>query len=40
LFGHSAGGNLAYDVALELQKMGRQIGGIILLDTYRQLELC
>ena len=39
LFGHSAGGNMAYDVAIELQKRGRQIGGIILLDTYRQLEL-
>jgi len=38
LFGHSAGGNMAYDVALELQKQGRQIGGIILLDSYRQLE--
>ena len=39
LFGHSAGGNLAYDVAIELHKRGRQVGGIILLDTYRQLEL-
>jgi len=39
LFGHSAGGNMAYDVALELQKQGRLVGGIILLDTYRQLEL-
>jgi|GEM_PF-699708 amino acid adenylation domain-containing protein len=39
LFGHSAGGNMAYDVAIELQKRGRQIGGIVLLDTYRQLEL-
>lgn len=38
LFGHSAGGNMAYDVALELQNQGRQIGGIILLDSYRQLE--
>ncbi|HBY02730.1 MAG TPA: hypothetical protein DEG92_09385, partial [Rikenellaceae bacterium] len=38
LFGHSAGGNMAYDVALELQKQGRQVGGIILLDSYRQLE--
>ncbi len=39
LFGHSAGGNMAFDVALELQKRGRQVGGIILLDSYRQLEL-
>jgi surfactin family lipopeptide synthetase A len=39
LFGHSAGGNMAYDVALKLQKQGRIVGGIILLDTYRQLEL-
>ncbi|MCX6149601.1 MAG: amino acid adenylation domain-containing protein [Ignavibacteriales bacterium] len=39
LFGHSAGGNMAYDVAIELKKQGRQVGGIILLDSYRQLEL-
>ena len=39
LFGHSAGGNMAYDVALELQKLGRQVGGLILLDCYRQLEV-
>ena len=39
LFGHSAGGNMAYDVALELSKRGRQVGGLILLDSYRQLEL-
>ncbi|MFH0733031.1 MAG: amino acid adenylation domain-containing protein [bacterium] len=39
LFGHSAGGNLAFDVAIELQKLGRQVGGLILLDTYRQLEI-
>lgn len=39
LFGHSAGGNMAYDVALELEKQGRQVGGIILLDSYRQMEL-
>jgi len=39
LFGHSAGGNMAYDLAIELQKRGREVGGIILLDSYRQLEL-
>ena len=39
LFGHSAGGNMAYDVAVELEKRGRQVGGIILLDSYRQLVL-
>ncbi|HEX2867285.1 MAG TPA: amino acid adenylation domain-containing protein [Ignavibacteriales bacterium] len=39
LFGHSAGGNMAFDVAIELQKQGRRIGGIILLDSYRQLEM-
>jgi amino acid adenylation domain-containing protein len=39
LFGHSAGGNMAFDVALELQNRGRQVGGIILLDAYRQLEV-
>ena len=39
LFGHSAGGNMAFDVALELQKQGRVVGGIILLDSYRQVEV-
>jgi fengycin family lipopeptide synthetase D len=39
LFGHSAGGNMAYDVAVELQKRGRKVGGIVLLDSYRQLEV-
>ncbi len=39
LFGHSAGGNMAFDVALTLQKRGRRMGGIILLDSYRQLEI-
>jgi surfactin family lipopeptide synthetase A len=39
LFGHSAGGNMAYDLAIELQKRGREVGGVILLDSYRQLEL-
>jgi len=39
LFGHSAGGNMAFDVALELQARGRQIGGIVLLDSYRQMEV-
>jgi len=39
LFGHSAGGNMAYDVALELTKQGRTVGGIILLDSYRQMEI-
>jgi surfactin family lipopeptide synthetase A len=39
LFGHSAGGNMAFDVALELQKRGRAVGGLILLDCYRQVEV-
>jgi surfactin family lipopeptide synthetase A len=39
LFGHSAGGNMAYDVAIELQRQGREVGGLVLLDSYRQLEL-
>ncbi len=39
LFGHSAGGNMAYDVAVELQRQGREVGGIILLDSYRQFEI-
>jgi thioesterase domain-containing protein len=39
LFGHSAGGNMAYDAALELQRQGRRVGGLVMLDTYRQLEV-
>lgn len=39
LFGHSAGGNMAYDVATELQKREKQLGGIVLLDSYMQLEI-
>ncbi len=39
LFGHSAGGNMAYDVAMELTKRGKDVGGIIMLDSYRQLEV-
>ncbi|MDD4922138.1 MAG: amino acid adenylation domain-containing protein, partial [Bacteroidales bacterium] len=39
LFGHSAGGNMAFDVAAALQERGREVGGIILLDSYRQLEV-
>ncbi len=39
LFGHSAGGNMAFDVAIELQNRGRELGGLILLDSYRQLEV-
>lgn len=39
LFGHSAGGNMAFDVVVELQKRGRQVGGLVLLDSYRQLEV-
>ncbi|MDX9882074.1 MAG: amino acid adenylation domain-containing protein [Prolixibacteraceae bacterium] len=39
LFGHSAGGNMAFDVALELQQRGKPVGGIVLLDSYRQLEV-
>ena len=39
LFGHSAGGNMAFDVALTLQKRGRHLSGVILLDSYRQLEI-
>jgi hybrid polyketide synthase/nonribosomal peptide synthetase FtdB len=30
---------MAYDVALELQSRGRQVGGIVLLDSYMQLEV-
>lgn len=34
LIGHSFGGNIAFEIALQLQKMGEKIGHISLLDTY------
>lgn len=36
LFGYSAGGNLAYEVALELNRLGHVVSDMILLDTTRQ----
>lgn len=39
LLGYSAGGNLAYDVACELMRIGRPLCGLVLVDSYRRLEL-
>ncbi|NSL87207.1 acyltransferase domain-containing protein [Chitinophaga sp. Mgbs1] len=35
LFGYSAGGALAWEVARRLEEKGAQVGGVIMLDTYR-----
>jgi amino acid adenylation domain-containing protein len=37
MFGYSAGGNMAYDVAVELTNLGRVIDKLIFLDVYRQM---
>jgi amino acid adenylation domain-containing protein len=39
LLGYSIGGNLAYEVALELLSQGRQVRGLVLIDSWRRLEL-
>ena len=36
LFGYSGGGNLAYDVARELEKRGEQVSDIIMIDAFRR----
>ncbi len=36
LFGYSAGGNLAFEVARVLEARGHQLGGLILLDSVRR----
>jgi fengycin family lipopeptide synthetase D len=38
LFGYSAGGNLAFEVAKELIKMGRNVSDLILVDSRRRME--
>jgi tyrocidine synthetase-3 len=38
LFGYSSGGNLAYHVARELEQRGRQVAGIIMVDSARKLQ--
>ena len=38
LLGYSSGGNLAYEVALELGDRGRAVAGLVLLDSWRRLE--
>ncbi|MDQ7091560.1 MAG: amino acid adenylation domain-containing protein [Methylococcales bacterium] len=35
LFGYSLGGNLAFEVGVELEKQGRQVSDIIIMDSYR-----
>jgi fengycin family lipopeptide synthetase D len=39
LFGYSAGGNLAFEVAKELMKMGRKVSDLILIDSRRRMEI-
>lgn len=36
LFGYSAGGNLAFEVGKVLESRGRQLGGLVLLDSVRR----
>ncbi|WP_394814731.1 amino acid adenylation domain-containing protein [Streptomyces millisiae] len=35
LFGYSLGGNLAFEVAKELESRGRQVSDVIIMDSYR-----
>ncbi|MFF0578131.1 non-ribosomal peptide synthetase/type I polyketide synthase [Streptosporangium saharense] len=35
LFGYSLGGNLAFEVAKELQDRGRQVPNVVIMDSYR-----
>jgi len=39
LLGYSIGGNMAYEIALELELRGRWVRGLVFLDTWRRLEL-
>ena len=39
LLGYSIGGNLAYEVAHELKARGRETSGLVLIDSWRRLEL-
>jgi tyrocidine synthetase-3 len=36
LFGYSSGGNLAFEVVKEMEKQGRDVSDIIILDSYRK----
>jgi amino acid adenylation domain-containing protein len=38
LFGYSSGGNLAYQVARELEERGRTVAGILMIDSARRLK--
>jgi amino acid adenylation domain-containing protein len=38
LMGYSAGGNLAFHVAKELERKGHEVSALILIDSYRRLE--
>ncbi len=38
LFGYSLGGNLAFEVAVALEKLGRQVSHVIIMDSYRILD--
>ena len=39
LLGYSIGGNLAYEVVHELTALGRKVGGLVFIDSWRRLEL-
>ena len=38
LLGYSAGGNMAYDTAIELESRGHRVRALVLLDSWRRLE--
>jgi amino acid adenylation domain-containing protein len=38
LFGYSLGGNLAFEVAKELERRGRKVPNVVIMDSYRILE--
>jgi hybrid polyketide synthase/nonribosomal peptide synthetase FtdB len=35
LFGYSLGGNLAFEVAKELERRGREVNNVVIMDSYR-----
>jgi hybrid polyketide synthase/nonribosomal peptide synthetase FtdB len=35
LFGYSLGGNMAYEIACELERMGETVSSVIMMDSYR-----
>ncbi|TMS64801.1 thioesterase domain-containing protein, partial [Pseudoalteromonas sp. S1941] len=35
LFGYSLGGNLAFEIAKELESRGQRVGDVVILDSFR-----